>query len=124
MGRSITNGPNLRLPQQKEADPQELLAADPCHILPKSQVATSLFLQDLSGVSPNCFHSCLTSPQNKGNDEIGRKEFSGLTCRVHQPPSVFLLLTNSSRKVTYSWMRKILLNFYSPSNKDFGKASP
>lgn len=46
----MTNGQNSSLPPQKEADPQELLEV---HILLRSQEAiTSLFLQDLSGVSP------------------------------------------------------------------------
>lgn len=41
MGRSITNGPNLRLPQQKEAVPQELLEADPQELSYPAQVTGS-----------------------------------------------------------------------------------
>lgn len=88
MGRSMTNGSNIKLPQQKEADPQELLSI---HILLTSQEAASVFLQDLNGVSPNSCHSCLTWPQSKGNEETRGKEISGLMCLLHQLTSGFLL---------------------------------
>lgn len=89
MGRSMTNGPNARLPQKKEADPQEVWEV---HNLPKAQEVTSLTLQDLSGVSPSCFHKSLTWPPKQREWGDREEGILKVLCVVHQFPNVFLLL--------------------------------
>lgn len=94
MGRNTTNSPNTRLSQPKERDPQELLKL---HILLRTQEANSLFLQDLSGVSPNCCHLVfLDSKAREIKTQEGCRSFKGswVYCIIFQPSSYYFFLTN------------------------------
>lgn len=65
MGRKMTNSPNIRLSQQKEADPQNRYRHASCSVLKRSPLYL-LVAQDLSadlglrmsGLPSNTYHSC------------------------------------------------------------------
>lgn len=114
-----------RLPQQEEADPQELLNVD---ILFKSQGPGSLVPE-----GPKCIFSQLLPQLSHLTPKQGKwgRHFKGsCVCCINSqcllvtsyPPSRMAYL-NRSKEVTYSLVSQILLSFYFPSDKDIGKAS-